>query len=1346
MKRNILILVPMVSSQLLLSQNGWSLPQGAEVRHGDVSMVESARQLEIQQASQRAIVDYSQFDIQAGEAVRIQQPNAHSILLNRVKAGGGLSEIHGQLQANGQVFLVNPAGILVGEGAQIDVGGLLLTTHSISDESFLSDHLQFTAGAQPAMIQIDGEILVDPGSFVIVLSQSIDLGGDIVAQFGKVSLISADGASVLLQGGHWPDIQVDQATYDAWIHQHGLISAEGGLVEITAASASDLIDRVIFHEGTTDVATRSITQKDGRTFITSGNSTTSASEPETKGVKFSTNDTAGSIHLAGTVDASSDDPDSTIDIRGEAVFVRDQALVKNNGVQEDGGETRVIANYLGVAQGAKFEAKGGAQGDGGFVELSGLKELEINGVVDTTAANGKTGVLYIDPRDITINNAVTTSMTQSGADDVVYTPTGNSATLNNTQLVNSLALNNVIVTTEDGGAGAQLGNLTLANDLNLDQVDGNTLTLRSNNILSINADIEDNGVDGIGGNANIILEATRDIQMALGTRIDAGTGTIAVNVTNGDFTVTELVSDAENTTAITMNVGGSIIDRNGEDVLTGNNILLGGANAVLSMTAGSFIDQLEGRVPVFSAVSTQQDVKGFSQTLAGDIQVSRVDSFASPAAGFTLSTVDGDIRLAGASGENTPGIRIGGSGRLIMNAQGADSNILLNEDIVMNTGRVELTAASGIITMGEANQITSTSGQVALTSAGTQTLGLISTGSTAADAIRLTVTDDEDIVDAHDPDNDTVNLVAPNGGLTLSNVDNFAGLETTIARLISTNLNVEQIVLNETDDLTVQQLIGATTGLTLVAGGQVLVDEIDTAGTVSIQADSINEYYANEADRLSQINQPSITASQVELIANTAIGELSGTDFEVADYLDVDTALLQVQLLAETTADGVNQIAVQQVSNAATGPLVVTDVITPVEAGRARVFLASRNNSLDLRTTNMQLDATDVLGLRVDRAANPASVNILLPELATVQNWNFAGLALQAQTPGTGITTAEIGGPAVLNNLTTSIRQLQWSGNTALQLAFGGSELDMRTTQGNINVSASGAVDIHDLNGDEDAFVTTNGNLAFAGNGTLQLSDTIAASDLTNDNVRAGLIDLSTNAGNILVGVRDVIIRSTNEVDADNAGGLGTVPTDQTAIRVAQNGATGSAQITLGAADTSTLIEAQGGDIYIAAGARAASRDIEERRLFVHDDVRLRALDQPTDIVFNDVQLDEVEFISTSVVEPSLATSATRSATLSSINIAGFTLSPGEEETAEEAVSDIEQSQVPADDPLVIEPSDEENQTRMAVMLETVVPGCESGESLDNSDQCMQKQGFKEFLRSLVLGRGFPDKFKGLPK
>src|SRR3990167_9082157 len=98
-------------------------PTGGAVEAGNVQISQpDAQTVNIHQSTDKGIVNWQTFNIQAGETTNFHQPSASSITLNRINAMNGASNIYGNLNANGQVWLINPAGIMFGQGAQVNVG------------------------------------------------------------------------------------------------------------------------------------------------------------------------------------------------------------------------------------------------------------------------------------------------------------------------------------------------------------------------------------------------------------------------------------------------------------------------------------------------------------------------------------------------------------------------------------------------------------------------------------------------------------------------------------------------------------------------------------------------------------------------------------------------------------------------------------------------------------------------------------------------------------------------------------------------------------------------------------------------------------------------------------------------------------------------------------------------------------------------------------------------------------------------------------------------------------------------------------------------------------------------
>ena len=99
-------------------------PGGGKVIAGVASITQSGNTTDIEQSSQNLSINWQSFNVASQESVNFLQPSASAIAVNRILGNNG-SQILGHLNANGQVFLINPNGIVFGKGAEINVGGLV---------------------------------------------------------------------------------------------------------------------------------------------------------------------------------------------------------------------------------------------------------------------------------------------------------------------------------------------------------------------------------------------------------------------------------------------------------------------------------------------------------------------------------------------------------------------------------------------------------------------------------------------------------------------------------------------------------------------------------------------------------------------------------------------------------------------------------------------------------------------------------------------------------------------------------------------------------------------------------------------------------------------------------------------------------------------------------------------------------------------------------------------------------------------------------------------------------------------------------------------------------------------
>lgn len=125
------------------------VPTGGQVVAGSVTIHHDAPSatLNVNQTSQRAIVNWQKFDVGQNATVNFNQPNAQSSTLNKV-ATGSESKILGKINAPGEVILVNQSGVYFSQGSQVDVRGLVATTHNIANDDYLAGkHVYDRAGS-----------------------------------------------------------------------------------------------------------------------------------------------------------------------------------------------------------------------------------------------------------------------------------------------------------------------------------------------------------------------------------------------------------------------------------------------------------------------------------------------------------------------------------------------------------------------------------------------------------------------------------------------------------------------------------------------------------------------------------------------------------------------------------------------------------------------------------------------------------------------------------------------------------------------------------------------------------------------------------------------------------------------------------------------------------------------------------------------------------------------------------------------------------------------------------------------------------------------------------------------
>ena len=154
-------------------------PMGAQVIAGGVQIENAGSVLNIHQSTDRAIIHWQNFSIGAGEITNFIQNGAGAAVLNRV-TGGNASQLLGTLNANGQVMLLNPNGVFIGQGAVVNVGSFIATTANVTDEAFLQGQNLSFVGATEAGIVNQGTIHAHSGD-ILLMAKTVENKGTIQA-------------------------------------------------------------------------------------------------------------------------------------------------------------------------------------------------------------------------------------------------------------------------------------------------------------------------------------------------------------------------------------------------------------------------------------------------------------------------------------------------------------------------------------------------------------------------------------------------------------------------------------------------------------------------------------------------------------------------------------------------------------------------------------------------------------------------------------------------------------------------------------------------------------------------------------------------------------------------------------------------------------------------------------------------------------------------------------------------------------------------------------------------------------------------------------------------------------
>ncbi len=243
-----------------------ALPSGATITAGSATISTNGSQMTVNQSSQQMIANWQSFNIGQNAAVRFNQPGVTSSALNRI-TDQNPTQIMGSLSSNGQVFLLNPSGIIFGKTATVNVGGLVASSLAMLDSDYLAGKNKFANTGTAGAILNQGRINVSNGGVVALIAPKVTNEGSITANSGSALLAAGNQVTLDFRGDGLISYTVDQGAVDALVQNQGLIKADGGLVVMTAKAADALRNASVINSGV--IEARTIEKKAGRILLLS---------------------------------------------------------------------------------------------------------------------------------------------------------------------------------------------------------------------------------------------------------------------------------------------------------------------------------------------------------------------------------------------------------------------------------------------------------------------------------------------------------------------------------------------------------------------------------------------------------------------------------------------------------------------------------------------------------------------------------------------------------------------------------------------------------------------------------------------------------------------------------------------------------------------------------------------------------------------------------------------------------------------------------------------------------------------------------------------------------------------
>ena len=632
---------------------------------------------------ENTVLHWDNFSVPKQEQVKFHLPTSDSIVLVRV-TGSNMSLIYGTLETNGNIYLINPNGAIIGKDGLINCSHFFSSTLNLVDEECFRNEEYNLIGDSTATITNHGTICANQGA-VYLVAKYVSNTGVIDSPKGDVSLIAA--SEVIINSKQPENISITSAKKDtAALTQAGIVTA----INTTYASSGNAQGYAIRHQGHTSQYT--INETGGKLLmLTEQGHVHVKGKIRGTGAHVTIQAKNASIESAFVNVSGPEAGSITIgDDSTDSIIVKNSTMCADSTSKNGCAGKILIYSQKHAEVHAKILARADA-GKGGFVELSSKGNLSYVTPPDLTSKTGEIGTFLIDPKNITIISSGTDSATNQ---TFASNPSGD-VLISGASIATALTTANVILQANTDISVSD--NITSASANALSLQAGRSITINAAKAISLGGGSFSSTINDENAEADYRDAGTAQFIMKTGSSINTNGGSVSLH--NGTF-------------------GGSSI---GE-------ISIYGTSTAITTAAGNITLQGKGRndasnasgVSIFSGAAVSGNVIAITGT-GGNGNYSNYGVMLDNA---SIQSAAGSITINGTggngSGDRNCGIYVG-TGSIIQST--ASATITLT-----GTGGTGTTYVYGIWVSSPTTTITSADGAIQINGYGGNGSGYSQTG------------------------------------------------------------------------------------------------------------------------------------------------------------------------------------------------------------------------------------------------------------------------------------------------------------------------------------------------------------------------------------------------------------------------------------------------------------------------------------------------------------------------------------------------------------------------------------------------------------------------------------------